>query len=319
MKIKQLTENKGFFDRLQTDQRQLRLLAIAFNLDKTVPRIWIAKLGPDPSDKEIAKLVAEEFTKRLRETDYGNIDDGKFNEWAIRLYSGGGIDFEDLLGQLPDQLGAFRALSIRGKIPNEFNDINKFRSFKVLKSYLTKYNSDLEKIQNEAKLEQAKRDQRYITLIDDDRYLVQIPLNYGACYMFNMGEGVRGSFCTGSSSGLGYFKSYSSQGPLITILDKANMNDPFGKWQLHVETSQLQNAPQNWNDHWRNGSKFGELFPGLMKRIIRAIEANDSQITEKGREFNFNWKLDSTIERIKRSFNLALNDEPKSKEEPANT
>jgi len=300
MKIRQLTEDKSFFDKLQSDARQMRLLSIAFSLDKTVPRHIIAKLGPNPEDKDIAKFFAEHFTNSLKDTSYGNINDGKFNEWDTRLYGSGGIDFEDLIGQLPDKLGEFKALSVRNILPREFNDINKIRNFNMLKTFLGKYRNDLEKIQNEAKIEQAKRDQQFITLIDDEKYNVAIPLNYGACYVFNMGQGVRGSFCTGSSNGLNFFKNYSSSGPIITFLDKANMNNENGKWQLHIQSHQLQNAPQNWNDYYRNGRTFGSLFPGLMRRVIKAIEDKNELIAEKGREFNFNWKLDSTIELIKR-------------------
>jgi hypothetical protein len=316
MKIKYLiSEDKSYFKKVINDPRMSNLLAIAFKMDSKVPRPIIAKLGPRPTNAEIVELLSEKIPESLRNTTYGNADDGKFNEWITRLYSGGGIDYEDLVSRLPDELAGFRALSMRNLLPSEWNDINKFRSHAMLTHFLGKYSAKLSKIQDEAKVEEAKRDQKYLTLIDNDDFFVGIPLNYGACYVFNMGEGVPANFCTGSSSGLYFFTTYSRSGPIIMIFNKKNQDTPDSKWQLHIETSQLQNAPQRYNSVGDSGRRFGEVYPGLMKKIVKKLEDDRTHIEEKGREFNFSWKIGNTIDRIRSGINLALNDEPEEKKD----
>lgn len=316
MKIKHLIcEDKSYFKRAMNDPRMSNLLSIAFKLDGTVPKNSIAKLGPRPTNAEIIELLSERVSESLANTTYGDASDSKYSEWIARLYAGGGIDFEDLIAKLPDEIGGFRALSIRNQLPSEWNDINKFRSHAMLTHFLSRYKEKLKKIQNEAKVQQAKRDQKYITLIDNDKFSVIIALNYGACYVFNMGEGVIANFCTGSSSGLYYFGNYSSRGPIIMIFNKKNPDTADSKWQLNAETHQFMNAPQHKNGFSNSGREFGTLYPGLMKKIVKELLDNRAKIEEKGREFNFNWNIIETTNLIQRSLNLAMTDEPTEKPE----
>jgi hypothetical protein len=55
-----------------------------------------------------------------------------------------------------------------------------------------------------------------------------------------------------------------------------------------------------------------------MKKIVKKLEDDRTHIEEKGREFNFNWKVNNTIDRIRSGIDLALNDEPtEKKDQPA--
>jgi len=132
-----------------------------------------------------------------------------------------------------------------------------------------------------------KREKKDLTLIDNDRFLVTIPFDYGSCYVFNNSAGYQAHFCTGSSQGTTWFPRYAPDGIIVSVLDKQNMNNKDGKWQMHAETNQLVNADQDdrgAHNLSKNDQKFAELFPGLMKEIADTIQANGAQIIEMSKE-----------------------------------
>jgi hypothetical protein len=134
-------------------------------------------------------------------------------------------------------------------------------------------------------------------------------LNYGSCYTFNNAEGAQGQFCTGSSSGLSWFNRYSSDGPIVSIIDKKNMNDKNGKWQMHSATRQLKNATQ---DYGVGQDEFTDLFPGLMKKIVAALSSQSEELKNASAQMDFSrggWNIPDEIERIKRYYPTAYNSE----------
>jgi len=259
------------------DPKTIKMLGIAMRHDGTLPKNKIAALGPKPADEQILKLWSDVLDDSLRTTDYGDISaDGKFDDWLTRLYTNGQVDYEDINGEGGDALGAWKALSIRGKLKEKDQDFNKFKSLRNIQAIIQgrDYRDELRKIKDAEVIEKHKRDRKEITIVDDERFLIVVPMNYGSCYTFNNSAGFQASFCTGYSSGERWFKNYAPDGPVISVFDKENSDDVNGKWQIHAPTNQINNG----NQTIRSDEKFSELFPGLMKRIVAGIESNAAEL-----------------------------------------
>lgn len=281
MKISQLQENIQNFQKAAKDPRVSKLLSIAFKQDRTIPHNTLAKLGPKPTDEEIVAEIGNLIDTALSNTNYGDISrDGKFDDWVLRQYMNGEIDYEDISGEAGDALGAWKALSIRGLLQPEHQDFNRFKNLQRIQALVSSapYSVMLAKIADAERLEKMKRDAKFVPLIDNERYYVAIPMNYGACYTFNNSEGTQATFCTGGSSGASWFSRYADEGPIITVFDKENMDDINGKWQIHAPTNQIVNARQT-NRYGNPDAEFGRLFPGLMVEIVKAM-------TNKAEEIN---------------------------------
>lgn len=282
MKIQQLFENPQSFKKAANDPRVRKLLSIAFKQDHTIPHNSLAKLGPKPSEEDIVLELGNLIDQALSSTNYGDIaKDGKFDDYILRQYMNGEIEYEDISGEVGDALGGWRALSIRGLLKPEHQDFNRFKNLSTIQAVIRTepYSSKLRQIADQEKIEKMKRDAKYVTLIDNEKYYVAIPMNYGACYTFNNAEGYQATFCTGGSSGLSWFNRYADEGPIITVFDKQNMDDINGKWQMHAPTNQIVNARQS-NRYGNPDLEFGRLFPGLMVKITQAMADKAGEINE---------------------------------------
>ncbi len=288
------------------DPKTIKMLSIAMRHDNTLPPQSVAKLGPKPTEEDILKLWSEVLDASLRSTDYGDISaDGKFDDWLTRLYINGVVDYEDINGEGGDALGAWKALSIRGKLKEPHQDFNKFKNLRQIQTIVRDraYQDELRRIKDAEVIEKHKREKKELTLIDDDRFLVTVPFNYGACYTFNNEMGYQASFCTGSSSGLTWFNRYADDGPIISIIDKANSDDVNGKWQMHAPTNQLNNG----NQSIRSDEKFAELFPGLMTKIIAAIQSNSTEIKKSSVDIvPGGYDIEQAVADIKKRFPLSV-------------
>ena len=279
MKLNQIVLEANVAAKLK-DPKMVKMLSIAMRHDGTLPKDRVAKLGPKPSDDEIVKLWSDLLDSSLSSTDYGNIStDGKFDEWLTRMYINGVADFEDINGEGGDALGAWKALSIRGKLAEKHQDFNKFKNLRQIQQIVQSrdYRDELRRIKDAEVIEKHKREKKETTLIDDERFLITLPYNYGACYNFNNSHGFNASFCTGSSSGQRWFERYSPEGPIISIFDKQNQDDENGKWQMHAPTGQMNNGNQSVS-YSSGDKKFAELYPGLMKEIIAALKSKAEEI-----------------------------------------
>ena len=287
------------------DPKTIKMLGIAMRHDGTLPKSAVAKLGPKPTDEQVLQLWSEMLDNSLRSTDYGDISaDGKFDEWLTRLYMNGVVDYEDINGEGGDALGAWKALSIRGKLKEKDQDFNRFKNLRSIQAIIQNrdYRDELRKIKDAEVIEKHKRERKEITLIDDDRFLVVIPMNYGSCYTFNNSAGFQASFCTGSSSGNTWFNRYAPDGPIISVFDKENSDDVNGKWQIHAPTNQINNG----NQSDRKDSSFADLFPGLMKRIVAAIEQNATEIQEASKEVaRGGYNVPEAVKELKQRFPLS--------------
>lgn len=282
MKIKQVTNEANIAPQILKDPKMTKMLNIAFRHDSSLPMSQISRLGPRPTDKQIVELWADMLERSLADTIYGNLARlNKFEPWLLKLYINGVVDYEGINGEGGDTLGAWNALSVRGLLKPQHQDFNKFQSIDQLTRALRDYSEILAKIKDQAALEKHKRDRREIVLIDNERFYVAIPLNYGSCYTFNNAVGVQANFCTGGSSGLSWFKTYSVDGPIIIVFDKANPDKDHGKWQMHTATDQLVDAKQTMRYNLPyNAKRFTSLFPGLLEEIMSAISARAEEIHE---------------------------------------
>ena len=303
------------------DPKTIKMLGIAMRHDGTLPKSSIAKLGPKPDDQSILALWSTMLDKSLSSTDYGDLSqDGKFDEWLTRLYINGAADYEDINGEGGDALGAWKALSTRGKLKPAHQDFNKFKALRQIQQIVRDrdYQSELRKIKDAEVIEKHKREKKEVTLVDNERFLVVMPFNYGACYTFNNSNGYQANFCTGSSSGLSWFERYSPEGPIISIFDKENPDNKDGKWQMHMPTNQLQNGDQDRRGDMRwNDERFAELFPGLMKQIVDGMTANAEDIKTSSQDIvKGGYDVAAAVADIKKKAPLSFASKVGNEEEP---
>jgi len=287
------------------DPKTIKMLGIAMRHDGSLPKAKVAALGPKPADDQILKLWSDMLDASLRTTDYGDISaDGKFDEWLTRMYMNGVVDYEDINGEGGDALGAWKALSIRGKLKEKDQDFNRFKNLRQIQAIINNrdYRDELRRIKDAEVVEKHKKEKKETTILDDDRFLAVVPFNYGSCYTFNNSQGFPASFCTGSSAGLTWFNRYAKDGVIISIVDKENQDDVNGKWQIHAATNQINNG----NQTVRSDEKFADLFPGLMKKIIAGLEAKAAEIKANSTELmNGGYDISTEVGELKRRFPLS--------------
>lgn len=329
------------------DPKTTKMLAIAWRHDGTLPRRVVAKLGPPPragSPKEVEynQAVVQEFSdlldNLLRDTNYGDLSaDGRFDDWIVKQYINGQADYEDIAGEAKDALGAWKLLSqavkrdpdtrdernrvIRGaaKLDAEGNtipilkpqhrDLSKFRTIKQLHAIINdrSYRDDLFRVREAEKIEQMKKDAKQVVLINDNRFSVIVPLNYGSCYSTDKSGGFIPNFCTGSSDGASWFKRYAPDGMIVNIIDKENLDSVDGKWQFHAATNQLVRGDQERRHDLRyNDERFADMFPGLMKRIVAAIQSHAEEIVAASQDLTEGgYNIPEEIAKIKNRYPLA--------------
>ena len=318
MKLGQIVLEANIAAKLK-DPKTVKMLGIAMKHDGTLPRAKVASLGPKPTDDQIVKLWSDLLDDSLSRTNYGDISaDGKFDDWLTRLYTNGVVDYEDINGEGGDALGAWKALSIRGKLKQPHQDFNKFKNLRQIQQIINdrEYQNELRRIKDAEVIEKHKREKKELTLIDDERFLVTVPFNYGACYTFNNSAGYQASFCTGSSSGLTWFNRYADEGPIVSIIDKDNFEDVNGKWQMHAPTGQMNNGNQSLS-YDRGDRKFAELFPGLLKRIVAAIQQHGAEIKKASTEIlPGGYDIDKAVADIKNKLPHSWASEAPEPEQP---
>ena len=288
MNLLELLTEANVAQKIMKDPKTVKMLTIAWRHDGTLPKNLIAKLGPKPDEQAIVQAWSDLLDDTLRRNNYGDLSaDGKFDEWLTRLYINGAADYEDINGEGGDALGAWKALSIRGKLKLADQDFNKFKSIKQLQRIRNdrEYRDELSRIKDQEQIEKMKREAKDITIYDDERFNAIVPLNYGACYVRDKTAGYIPNFCTSSSSGHRWFQNYAPDGMIVNVVDKTNLEKEDGKWQFHAASNQLVRADQERrHDLNYNDERFATLFPGLMKKIISGIESKAEEIKDGSKE-----------------------------------
>ena len=94
-------------DKIARDPQRSKMLSIAWKHDKHLPHDIVARLGPKPDERAIAKAWSDMLEKTLERTNYGDLSrDFKFADWLTRLFTTGAADWEDISGEGGDALGA---------------------------------------------------------------------------------------------------------------------------------------------------------------------------------------------------------------------
>lgn len=319
MKLLDVFLEADITDRIAKDPQRMKLLTLAMRHDHTLPRNLVAKLGTKHTDLEAAKAWSDALEHTLARTNYGDLSrDFKYADWLTKLYTSGAVNYEDVMGEGGDALGAWHALSIRGRLKPAEQDLNKFTSLSKLQRLMTTgdYRGELDKIKNAERINKMKKDARDIVLVDNDKYWAAIPLSYGACYVFNY-TGHPSNFCTGGSSGEYWFRNYAPDGPIIMVVDKKNIDEKNGKWQIHAHTNQIVNSSQdNRYSMSLNDEAFSKLFPGLLREIGRAMQAKKSEIeaASKSAFQSDGYDIDHDVNALKDKFPKSW--ASKSKDEP---
>lgn len=303
------------------DPRTIKMLGVAMRHDSTIPKNKVAVLGVNPTNEQIIKLWSELLDDSLRTTNYGDISTGgKFDIWLTELYISGVVDYEDINGEGGDAIGAWKALSIRGKLKPEHQNFNRFNNLRKIQAIVQSrdYRNELSRIKDAEVIEKHKRERKEVTILDDERFLAVVPMNYGSCYTFNNSAGFQASFCTGSSSGKNWFDRYSKDGPMISIIDKDNYEEANGKWQIHAPTNQVNNGNQSLS-YGRGEEKFAELFPGLMKKIAQGLKDNAEEIREASKDIvPGGYDINKAAAELKDTFAKAYNTgEEETEQQPA--
>ncbi len=323
MKLTQIVLEANVADKILKDPKLPKQLAIAWRHDSSIPGNYKAKLGPNPKDEDIVRSWSELLDDTLRRNNYGDLSqDGKFDDWLTRLYINGAADYEDINGEGGDALGAWKALSLRGKLKPQDQDFNKFKNIKQLQRIRNDrdYRQELERIKDQEHIAKMKKEAKQVEIVDDERYSVIVPLNYGSCYSRDKSDGYIPNFCTSSSSGLRWFNNYAPSGMIINVVDKQNINDKDGKWQMHAVTNQLVNADQDYRGNLsRNDETFSQLFPGLMKKIVAGIQAKAEEIKQGSVSVTGGegYDVNAEINLIKTKFPLSYASDVAEPEAPA--
>lgn len=267
MKIAHIIKEANVYKKIN-DPKLKKMIALAVHHDRSFPKEVLVKLGRNPSDDNVVKALSDLIDSRLRDSMYGDLSGpGKFDDWLMRLYANNALNWEDLSGEGVDMLGAYNALLKRKLLKSTDTDLNQYKTIRQLINRMQYYNAEISRLKDEERINAAKKNKKEIVLIDDDRYWVSIPLNYGACYFFNNAAGVTARFCTGSSDST-WFHRYATQGMMIDVFDKSNGGNKFQKWQLHAATRQIKDAVQ---DYESRDETFAKINPGLLKQITDAI------------------------------------------------
>lgn len=300
-----------------------KMLALRLWSDGTVPLHKIGALGRfnpnNPADTEkLAKLWYDTLQQSFSSTDALNVtrqpEYKSLVNWLTDRYIRGDRTYEDATSQVADTLAAWLRLKYQPNISELLGkpyptDINQFSGVNALEKFMQQdaLHEPIKKLKNRAAIERAKRTAREIVLLDNDRFKISIPLNFGACYVFNNEVGYVARYCTGSSSGMTWFTTYAKNGLMIDILDKERANTINGKWQIHATSGQMQNATQQGlishdGKSYRPDQYFALVYPGLLKRIAALLHDHADEIKSQTGH-----SADTEIKNLESKFPLSYN------------
>lgn len=298
----------------------LRNLDLMIKYDTTIPTKLFIEIGSKPTPEHVLQVWIKYISEAIKNAFYNNYNEGlKYLPYLFKYYNNGAINYEDLTGEVVDNIRKWWLIKNTRQLNPKHQDLNSLTP-SLLQKILNNdtYRNILRKLENAEVLEKAKRNSKEFVLLDNEKYHVAIPMNYGACYVFNNAAGIQANFCTGGSSGMTWFDRYAPKGPLIMVTDKKNINDADGKWQIHANTKQILNAEQDrrW-DHVGNSQKFAKLFPGLMTEIQNAmLEKKDDIKAYSKAILNNAYDVDTEAENLTKTFPAAFATSDQSSNQP---
>lgn len=167
----------------------------------------------------------------------------KYAQWICQRYVDNGIIHGEDLTRVHNALAVFDQVKNSGYFRRnpeqaQLADINRFDGLHALEAFL-------DSLPKEAEESKAYQDRKALTeakvLYDDAKYKIVIPQTIAAATAY----GRNTKWCTTSENGSA-FDSYTTQGPLYIIIEKAKNR----RWQFHFESGQFMDAndqPVYWD------------------------------------------------------------------------
>lgn len=261
--------------KLRNDPKLSKMVRIAIMHDSTIPRQTRVKLGPKLTDAKAMELWLDILENKINTGhQYQLIDqEKKFYEWITRLYINNTVQMEDITSRGVEALMTWYVLSRRGLLKPEDADFNKFTNFKSFETAMSKYNETAAPFKDEEITKRLYKDSKSIEIVNNDDYVVTIPLNYNASCKFARSTGTFANWCTGTLSTKQYFDQYSNRGPLIIFQSKTNPED---KYQLHAPSDQFKNI----QDREIRQPEFAKKYPNAIYDIVNGMVKHKAQLAE---------------------------------------
>ena len=150
---------------------------------------------------------------------------GTYGKWILTTYNRDSLSIDDSIKEVLDKFD-----KIKRNIPNEYRDINKYKSQKELEDML----DEVEPEYSDRQLLRQKQKARHNADIDADLvfdgavYQVYVPKTYEASCKL----GANTKWCTATTETRSYFNSYTEEGPLYIVINKEK---PKFKYQFYFE------------------------------------------------------------------------------------
>lgn len=282
-----------FTDRLKNEPKLVKMLSIAMKHDDTLPSAVFGALGVNPSPERTIEIWAKLLAKMNNFDGRPLSADGKFYGWVTKIYAAGSVNWENLYSRARDHIDSYYLLQRRNLLKPAHMDLNAFGSYGEFETAMTGYRGVLKKIKEEERIKNLTKDAKSITILDNDKYVVVVPLNYGASCKFARSEGEFANWCTGTTSSDHYFGHYSRQGPLVIFYAK---DDPRAKYQLHAPSDQFKDI----KDEEINRKAFAQKYPDAMNDIVNGLMQHVAELGQ-------HWKgMDQQISLFKSKFASAF-------------
>lgn len=352
--IKSVILEHNIAKKLLADPKRTKMMAIAISHDWSFPKHELAKLGDRAEQKHIVELWGRLIDNALANNPYGDLSrEGTFDDWLTNMYINGAVDYEEIVGESGDAMGFWKRLGtmvqrtpdrpdpqnpMRTVFGNAILDkngntipvllpahrnLNSFKTLGALRDAMRSetYSKEFEKLQNAAKLERMASQADLLEIMNDNGIHVRVMFNYAATFTFARGTGVFAEYCTGfpNDSGQRYARSYLSDGMIVGILNTAaeDPRDINSKFQMLAYSGQLRNAKQDPSGRHPSDELFASLYPGLMKKIVAAIQQHGTEIHERSKVcYAGGYDIDHEIGLIRQNFPLSYASEEPQAAEP---
>jgi hypothetical protein len=209
------------YDQAKTIQNFGQKMLVVARRDNTIPAGF--RDPKEVTDQDLLNMVITtiEQSDPTRNKEYVQA--------MAKLYSKGGIRFEDLGSTVAEYLTKFHKLKQKRMIPSPRNDFMGYADIGDFYSVVDEYPNPEEKAQTDKG--QAK------AYYEDAEIRVIVPEDQtAACYY---GQGTR--WCTAGRTG-NMFNHYSQQGPLYVVIPKKPKLAQGEKYQFHFESAQFMDT-----------------------------------------------------------------------------
>ena len=169
------------------------------------------------TDEEVAHWFLESLDNIEKQGYEGIVysRDGVNSDWIVKTYLAGSSNWEDIKGNLNMVLSNWYLLRNRNLLEPQHKELSKFGNINQLNSVLQRhYATELKGAADAAKKNALRKTAKSFSLVDNNDYRVQVPLNRLASMLIADGAG----WCTANAETGHFFNSYASRGMLFILL-----------------------------------------------------------------------------------------------------